>query len=437
MDKFFQQRIGPNCTRKGPDGPWHQHPVFRKYQDIPADRRKDVTYGRVVVNYRPQKEYLNRTRLTVGGDRIKYPWNVSTPTAALTTAKLVINSTISTPRARYMCCDLGNFYLGTPLYRYEYIRLSIKIFPQKHIDAYNLLGLVHNGYVYCEIQRCMYGLPQAGKLCYNQLVRQLEPHVYAPCRHTPGVWRHKWRPILFSLVVDDFGFKYVGRAHAEHLVTTLHKYHTLKTDWAGTLYCGIKLKWDYNCRTLDLSMPGYINAALIEYQHHEPRKPQHAPHIWDKPQYGQTKQYEKTVDNTPKLDAEGIKHIQKVIGTLLYYARAIDSTMLMVINAISAAQATGTTATASAVTWLLDYATIYHNATIRYNASQMILCIHSDASYQSESESRCRAGGYFFLGSNNHNDTSKKNGAICTTCEIIKNIMSAASEAECSATFIN
>ena len=63
-----------------------------------------------------------------------------------------------------MCCDLGNFYLGTPLDRYEYIRLSINIFPQNIIDAYNFLGIVHNDYVYCEIQRGMYGLTQAGKL---------------------------------------------------------------------------------------------------------------------------------------------------------------------------------------------------------------------------------------------------------------------------------
>ena len=109
----------------------------------------------------------------MGGDQIKYPGNVSTPTATLTAKKLVINSTISTPRARYMCCDLGKFYLGTPLDRYEYIRLSIKIFPQNIIDAYNLLGLVHNGYVYCEIKRGMYRLPQVGKLAYNKLVRQL------------------------------------------------------------------------------------------------------------------------------------------------------------------------------------------------------------------------------------------------------------------------
>ena len=80
-------------------------------------------------------------------------------------------------------------------------------------------------------------------------------------------------------------------------------------------------------------------------------------------QYSQTTLYAKPA--TPKLDAEGIKHIQKVIGTLMYYACAIDSNMLMAINAISSAQATGTTATTAAVTWLLDYAATYPNATIR------------------------------------------------------------------------
>ena len=118
---------------------------FRKYEDIPANQRKYITYGRVVVYYLPQKEDPNRTRLAVGGDRIKYPGDVSTPTVALTTAKMVVNCTISTPLSRYMCCDLGHFYLGTPLARYEYIRLSISILPQQIIDDYNLIGIFHNG----------------------------------------------------------------------------------------------------------------------------------------------------------------------------------------------------------------------------------------------------------------------------------------------------
>ena len=127
----------------------------------------------------------------------------------------------------------------------------------------------------------------------------------------------------------------------------------------------------------------------------------------------------------------------KIISTVLYYNRAVDSTMLMAINSISESQANSTTATAASVTWLLDYATTYPDATLRYEASQMILSIHSDASYQSETESRSCAGGHLFLVSPNYNNTKDINGAIHTTCEIIKNVMSAASEAKCGAIFIN
>ena len=74
-----------------------------------------MTYDRIVVDYRPQKTDPNCTRLTVGGNLINFPGNFSTPTADLTTAKLVINITISTPGARYMCGNVKNFYLGTPM----------------------------------------------------------------------------------------------------------------------------------------------------------------------------------------------------------------------------------------------------------------------------------------------------------------------------------
>ena len=127
----------------------------------------------------------------MGGDRIKYPGNIRTPTVALTTSSMVINRTISTPRARYMCGNLGKFYLVNLLDCYEHTRLSINISPQQIIDAYNLLGIFHNGYLYCEIQQGMYGIPQAGKLAYNQLFCQLNPHGYAPCRHMSVLWRSK------------------------------------------------------------------------------------------------------------------------------------------------------------------------------------------------------------------------------------------------------
>jgi len=94
---------------------------FLPYENIPIDRRKDVTYARIVVDYRPQKQEKERTRITVGGNLINYPDDVSTKTAEISTAKILINSTISTPNAKFCVLDIHNFYLGTPMQRYEYM----------------------------------------------------------------------------------------------------------------------------------------------------------------------------------------------------------------------------------------------------------------------------------------------------------------------------
>jgi hypothetical protein len=129
-------------------------------------------YGRIVCNYCPQKDKAHRTRLTVGGNCIDYPWKKSTPTADLTTAKLLFNSTISTPSALFYSIDLANFYLNTPMERYEYMRLWLDILPQEIIDKYNLTKIVEaDGWVYVKIQKGMYGLPQAGILA-NKLLEK-------------------------------------------------------------------------------------------------------------------------------------------------------------------------------------------------------------------------------------------------------------------------
>jgi hypothetical protein len=137
---------------------------YIRHDQVPEDRRKDVTYGRICVDYRPQKEEPNRTRLTVGGNLIDYPGDVSTPTADTTTAKMVINSTISTPNAKFMRADIKDFYLGTPMERFKYMRLPLPLIPQEIVDEYDLTPLVHKGHVYLEIRQGMYGLPQAGIL---------------------------------------------------------------------------------------------------------------------------------------------------------------------------------------------------------------------------------------------------------------------------------
>ena len=100
--------------------------------------------------------------------------------------------------------------------------------------------------IYIEIRKGMYGLPQAGMLANKLLKRRLAKHRYYEVRHTPGYWRHVWRPIDFTLVVDDFGVSYEDNEHALHLLQTLHHYYeAVSVYWTGTLYCGITLKWDY------------------------------------------------------------------------------------------------------------------------------------------------------------------------------------------------
>ena len=140
---------------------------------------------------------------------------------------------------------LINFYLVTPLVRYEYIKIPIDILPEYIVMEYNLMNLARNGYIYCEILKVIYGLTQAGILASQQQVRRLETKGYSPCKHTPGLCRHKWIPIIFSLVVDDFGVKYIGKQHADHLIITIQDNYQVSTDREGKQYCGISIKWNY------------------------------------------------------------------------------------------------------------------------------------------------------------------------------------------------
>ena len=127
-------------------------------------KTRTATYARFVCDYRPQKTEKERTRITVGGNLINYPGDVSTRTADITTAKLLFNSTISDVMARFMGLDIKNYYLGTPLDRYEYMRIKWEDIPEEIRQEYNLEEILVDGWIYVEIRKGMYGLPQAGIL---------------------------------------------------------------------------------------------------------------------------------------------------------------------------------------------------------------------------------------------------------------------------------
>ncbi len=88
-------------------------------QDIPQARCRDITYGWIVCNYWPKKKDPHHTRITMGGNLINYPDDCGTPTADILTVKLLFNSVISTPSAKFMTIDIKDFYLMTPMDCYE------------------------------------------------------------------------------------------------------------------------------------------------------------------------------------------------------------------------------------------------------------------------------------------------------------------------------
>ena len=105
--------------------------------------------------------------------------------------------------------------------------------PDEILDALNLHPLIHDNHIMVEINRGMYGLPQAGKIANEYLTELLAPAGYHPMPLTPGLWQHKTKPIAFSLVVDDFGVKYIDRRDVDHLLTTLAARYEYKIDETG------------------------------------------------------------------------------------------------------------------------------------------------------------------------------------------------------------
>jgi hypothetical protein len=116
------------------------HTIFFIPKDkVPRGRAKDVTYGLSTCLIRPEKtDEPNQTRLVAGEDRVHYPFDAGTPTANLLTVKLLINSVMSTPGARFFTMDIKSFYLCTPMTRYEYMQLKLSNMPDNVITHYHL-----------------------------------------------------------------------------------------------------------------------------------------------------------------------------------------------------------------------------------------------------------------------------------------------------------
>ena len=125
----------------------------------------------------------------------------------------------------------------------------------------------------------------------------------------------------------------------------------------------------------------------MAYQIGKPMKIQNAPYPHTPPNYGAKTQYAVEENASPLLSKEDTTYIQAVTVTLLYNARAVDPTILPALSAIATEQAKPTQTTMKNVRQLLDYCSTQEEAIITYNASKMILAVHSDAGYAKEKKS--------------------------------------------------
>ena len=205
----------------------------------------------------------------------------------------------------------------------------------------------------------MYGLNQEAVISYQQLVEHLDVHGYYTIPFTTGLWSHRTLKKNFCLCVDDFGINFFSQQDTNHLLTLLcHKYE-VTVNWTGKNYLGIDIGWEYQKGHVDISMTKYIPKAMIRLNHPAPKNPQYAPHKWTAPDYGQRLQMDPDPYSSKFIDQQGIKFVQNVVGIFLYYALALDPTMLRALNEISRVQDRPTKDTMAKEKWFLYYAATY------------------------------------------------------------------------------
>jgi hypothetical protein len=404
-------------------------------RDCIPEGKKPAYYNPQVRTKIKDGQLQHRVRGTIGGNQVNYLGDKSAHTASMQLIKIMCNAVVSDKNAKFMTADIKDFYLGTPLPEPEYMRINLEHIPENVIQKYDMRRYSYNDAVVVEVNKGIYGLPQAGKLAQDRLITHLAKHGYNQAPNTPCLFRHSSNSVAFTLVVDDFGIKYTHDKDADHLLTVLRELYIMTED-RGTLqkYVGITIKHDRQQRLMQLSMPGYIDKAIQRFGQAKQRGAK-SPIIYEPPQYGQAQQYvpELTKDEQQPVDAKTKTFVQEVIGVLLFYSRAVDPTLLMAVNKISTQSAKPTRATLKAIDRLLSYAEQYPTATLEIRPSDMQLCAQSDASYLSEHSARSRAGALFYFGLSHEGAI---NGLVEYMSMVIPTVCSSVAEAEYAALFL-
>ena len=183
-------------------------------------------------------------------------------------------------------------------------------------------------------------------------------------------------------------------------------------------------------------MPTYIAKVLDRFNIPSDGPAQHSPAKYEC-NFGRDAQLTE-VDTSPTISMERQKNIQEIVGSLLFYARAVDPTMICDTNRLGSSQANPTEKTYDSSQHLLRYAATYPIVETVFRASDMILRISSDASYLSETQGRSRVGGYFDLIHDGIDPIrAPLNGAVNVISAMLTSVVASVAEAEYGGLFIN
>ena len=163
------------------------------------------------------------------------------------------------------------------------------------------------------------------------------------------------------------------------------------------------LNWNYAEQWMEKLMPGYIEKVWTRlYGANLAPKFVEAPHDWTTPQYGSIlPQLTTPIDSSPLLSAPDKIRLQEIRGSLLYFARCINCTILATLGSIGTNISDGTERVAAMNAYILNFCAKSRNPKVRYYSRDMQLCGHIDASYLFVSKVRSRAAAYFYLSTDN------------------------------------
>ena len=398
------------------------------FSDIPTNRVVTYVNPICVEKTNDDGSLKFRTRLTIGGDRIIYPYDTTAVTAEMNALKILLNCMISED-AKWTTMDLTDFYLGTDLPHPEFIRIPGRLIQPEVLALHKLDQYSRNEAYYFSVHKTHYGLPQAGALSQQRLFAHLIKHGYTQIPSTPACFRNASGSIRFTLVVDDFAVVWHDQKDIDHLIHTLSILYQIKVNWLGTKYLGMTIDIDRVARHVTLTMPKYID-KLLQRVRPDGVKGASTPAVYTPPNYGNPGAQKASVDDSNPANDEQKKLLQSVIGTLLYYSRAVDPSICTAVHELGSVQSKPTENDMAKMERLLQYVSRHRNNGIRFYASSMILQSMSDASYLCRPRARSVFGCTHYLG-----DPDIINGPIACGSWMISCVVSSVAEAELAGGF--